>query len=372
MLAFDATTQSVELRTLGKELTARISALDEPSIRRVFRVYLEGASTAMLGGYRQEEDSIRFVPRYPFLPGRTHRVEVDLRELGGPPETLILRFTPDSSGLRPETRVLSVLPSGDVVPANLLRMYVSFSDPMARMDVAGKIRLLEEDGLEVNSAFLEMENGLWDPSGTRLTLFLHPGRIKSGLKLHEELGLPLKPGKRYRLVVAKEMEDTRGQPLVEGYTKEFRVAGEDRTMPDVTKWTISQPEPGSLDFLIVKAEKPLDEPLFERLVQIEDEKGLRLNGTSEVLDGGTIWRFQPAMPWRSGRYVLRVGAELEDLAGNRPTRLFEEVAAPDGRRSEAREATRRFEIRSWAHAKRPTALDRRAKSETPRMICIKS
>lgn len=54
---------------------------------------------------------------------------------------------------------------------------------------------------------LAMPDGLWDPEGRRLTLFLHPGRIKRGVAMHEALGLALRPGRRYRLVVDREAED---------------------------------------------------------------------------------------------------------------------------------------------------------------------
>ena len=42
--------------------------------------------------------------------------------------------------------------------------------------------------------------------------------------------------------------------------------------------------------------------------------------------------------------MLRIGADLEDVAGNRPTRLFEEPVAADGRRAEARAVTVSFRI----------------------------
>jgi hypothetical protein len=42
--------------------------------------------------------------------------------------------------------------------------------------------------------------------------------------------------------------------------------------------------------------------------------------------------------------MLRVAGEMEDLAGNRPTRLFEEPANSDGRRAEALESVLTFTI----------------------------
>jgi hypothetical protein len=131
-----------------------------------------------------------------------------------------------------------------VVPANLLRMYIYFSRPMSRRGIARHIRLLDDGGQPVERAFLEMEDGLWDPEGRRLTLFLHPGRIKRGLAMHGALGLPLRAGRRYRLVVDQKAEDADGMPLAEVYSKQFGVAAEDRRPPAVLRWRLDTPTAG--------------------------------------------------------------------------------------------------------------------------------
>jgi hypothetical protein len=257
---------------------------------------------------------------------------------------LRLSFRIDPPPLTPKTRVTQVFPSGDVVPANLLRIYVHFSHPMTRRGIGRYVRLMDLKGQPVEAAFLEMEDGLWDPEGQRLTLFLHPGRIKRGLALHESMGTPLRPGSRYRLVIAKEAEDEEGGTLVEGFSKEFRVTAEDRTSPDVHKWVVAEPRAGGRGPLIVRADKPLDAALFARLLRVENVEGKLVNGNSSVEAQETCWRFVPSEDWRSGTYTLRIGAQLEDLAGNRPTRLFDELTAPNGGRAEAREVSLTFSV----------------------------
>ena len=71
-------------------------------------------------------------------------------------------------------------------------------------------------------AFVEIEHGLWDPRQTRLTVLLHPGRIKRGVAPGERLGPPLRAGRSYRLVVDASMPDAAGRPLGRAFEKRFR------------------------------------------------------------------------------------------------------------------------------------------------------
>ena len=54
-----------------------------------------------------------------------------------------------------------------------------------------------------------------------------------------------------------------------------------------------------------------------------DGDGKRVEGTVEVAEKETIWRFQPKASWKPGTYRLVVDQELEDLAGNNVARPFE-------------------------------------------------
>jgi hypothetical protein len=328
-LVFDHSTQTV----VASGLDARLSDA-------VLAVYFEDSQMPILGDYTADGTTLRFKPRFPFMPGRTHRAVLTLTGL----PVLKLTFRIDAPAPQPKTRVTQVFPSADVVPANLLRIYVHFSHPMTRRGIARYVRLLDQKGQPVETAFLEMEDGLWDPDGQRLTLFLHPGRIKRGLALHDDMGTPLRSGLRYRLVIAKEAEDEDGVPLIEAFSKEFSVSEEDRTSPDVHKWIVTKPHNGAREPLIVRADKPLDAALFARLLRVEDANGQPVAGDSSVEAQETCWRFVPNEAWKSGAYTVRIGAQLEDLAGNRPTRLFDELATPNGRRAEASDVMLQFVI----------------------------
>jgi hypothetical protein len=368
VLSFDAAAQSVRAAGLERRLLAALAARmpAAPGLGSAFAVYLGDAQVPMLGDYRVESDALRFTPRLPLLPGRAYRAALDLRrlyELGGVPsrrpDSPVLRLAFALAAPAPpaaRTRVTAVFPSADVVPAHLLRIYVQFSRPMARRGIARHVRLLDDGGDEVPRAFLEMPDGLWDPAGRRLTLFLHPGRIKRGVGLHEALGLPLRPGRRYRLVVAREAEDAAGMQLAEPFVKELRVAAPDRSAPDVHRWRLLAPPPGTRQALTVAADKALDQPVFGRMLRLLDAAGRPVAGRASVEAGEARWRFAPGEPWREGDYVLRVGGELEDLAGNRPTRLFDQPAAPGGRRREARDVEVKLRIGGPA-ATRPARPD---------------
>lgn len=357
-LRFDAYQSSVvaaglepeQLRALVKTLAGKDTSL----LRPVFGVFLENAQLAILGDYEISERAVRFVPRFPLLGGRSHRVKLDvagLYRLSGltPPagaSVLEDSFVPPlAPPAEPKTIVTKVFPSAGIVPANILRFYIHFSNPMTRRGIARHIRLEDATGKPVEHAFLEMEDGLWDPESRRLTVFLHPGRIKRGLALHEREGPPLRSGKKYRLIVDKKAEDEEGKPLVSEFVKEFETTDEDRRVLDVAKWTIREPAAGSADTLTVTSDKPLDEALFARLLQIETAGGRVIGGEAKVEAGETRWGFAPFSKWTPGDYLLRVAAEVEDVAGNRPTRLFDEPVDPAGKRVEAREVTLRFTIR---------------------------
>src|SRR3954453_24184322 len=88
-------------------------------------------------------------------------------------------------------QVVLVQPSGRAVPANLLRVSIRFT---AQVEGAllSRITLLRADGSKIQELFLEQE--LWSPDGTVLTILMHPGRIKSGLNARAQMGPILSAG----------------------------------------------------------------------------------------------------------------------------------------------------------------------------------
>ncbi len=220
-------------------------------------------------------------------------------------------------------RVEAVFPSSPEVPENLLRLYVHFSHPMRAKDVSERIHLFDAEGREVPLPFVEVETGLWDSEGRRLTLFFHPGRVKRGVGPNLALGPPLRAGGVYRLVVDRGMKDERGYELEASFEKELRVRAPDRISPDPADWRLSPIEDRSSP-LEVDLHEPLDRALLLRMIRVESVSGRNVPGVASASSNETRFLFTPKEPWSPGSYRLLVDPEIEDLAGNQPGRLFDE------------------------------------------------
>jgi hypothetical protein len=290
----------------------------------IFSVYAgsEGVP-AMLGTYTVEGGALTFRPRWPVAPG------LHVRAFFHVPGQAPVEAAFDTPRSRPAaaTRVERVYPSSDVLPSNALKLYIYFSGAMRRGEAWQHIRLLDGQGVPVKLPFLEIDQELWDPANTRLTVLFDPGRIKRGLVPLNELGPNLVEGKRYQLIVDHEWLDANGTPLAADFKKQFRVAEAERTPVEPARWRISPPKPGGADALIVDFPRPLDYALLQHAIAVDGVKG-----KAAVARGEMQWRFTPDAPWNPGNYRLTVNATLEDLAGNRVGRafdvdLFQEVTA---------------------------------------------
>jgi hypothetical protein len=292
----------------------------------------------MLGAYVVAHDTLRFEPRFPPLRGTTYTAryngaafaaKMESRAPSMADSVAIAKWTREPASGPATASVVEVYPTTDSVPMNLLRMYVQFSAPMTVGDDAEKhVRLLDERGAVVDKAFLIAAGGqeLWDPEHTRLTIFFDPGRIKRDLTPHETLGLPLRQGHSYSLIVDSMMHDARGLPLTRGYVKRFRVGPIDRTLPRVSAWRVVAPAAGTLDPVTVELPEPLDHALLSRMLTVT--RGV--NGVETAISGSAAtsnhdrrWTFTPSNPWATATYVVKIDTDLEDLAGNNMRRLFD-------------------------------------------------
>ena len=96
-------------------------------------------------------------------------------------------------------RVTAIYPSGDTLPANLLRMYLHFSKPMKITGNLERIKLFDENNQEVIGAIFNHVFELWDDQQQQLTLIFDPSRVKTGLQANERMGRALQVGKQYAL-----------------------------------------------------------------------------------------------------------------------------------------------------------------------------
>ena len=324
-LAADA--GSIEVTGLSSSTLDALDHVTPDQWPAVLRVAVSADAPAMLGEYRVADGAVRFTPAFPFDPGRQYHVRFDpSRVAGGSGTALVATVGRPAEHTTPTTVVARVYPSGDVVPENLLRMYVEFSAPMGRRSGIEHMTVLNEAGNEIAGAILPLDYEFWSPDHTRFTVFFDPGRVKDGILPNRELGRPLSSGGAMTLVVSREWADEHGQPLKEDFRRTFRVTGPDTKPLDTASWKIQPPSSGSRNGVVVTFPEPLDHGLLMRALGVTRDSAAidaAVEGDIVVDQGETRWTFTPREAWAAGQYHLLALDILEDLAGNQIGRAFE-------------------------------------------------
>jgi len=304
----------------------------------------------MLGTYRVTADAVRFEPQFPIESGLMYRATLQPDQLPGGKKPgahpISSVFRRPARRTEPTTVVTQIFPSASVVPENLLKFYVHFSASMSGGHIYENIHLLNDGGKTVELPFLEIDEELWNPDMTRLTLFIDPGRIKRGVRPLEEIGPALEEGRGYTLIINQSWKDSAGIPLKQSFRKTFTVGPPDREPLDPARWKVLPPKPGTRDPLAILFPKPMDHALAQRMIQVAFAQGERLKGNIWLDDQERRWTFGPANVWRAGSYKLAIQTTIEDLAGNNIGKAFE-VDVFDGvqRRLTNATVTVPFEIR---------------------------
>jgi len=280
---------------------------------QVFSVQVDLADVPpLLGAYHLEQGALVFVPQYPVQAGVPYRAT--FKAPGR--DAVVQRFTIPKPDQTPTTVVERVYPSASVLPENQLKFYIYFSAPMSRGEAYSRVHLIDENGKEVDRPFLTLTEELWDPQGTRFTLFFDPGRVKRGLVPHNELGTPLNEGHKYTLVIDHDWLDADGKMLKADFKKSFRVVAADRKALDEGLWKIVAPKAGTADAVAVEFPEPMDYALLQRQLAILDASGNAVEGRVEIDREESRWRFIPRALWKPGQYKVQVGTVLADLSGN--------------------------------------------------------
>ena len=158
----------------------------------VFSVYAGTADApAMLGSYGVESGTLALPPSLPV--GRRREVPRRLPSTWPAHADRTQLRRSDTQSPPPATRVEHVYPSADVLPSNTLRLYIYFSAPMSRGEVAARLHILDSTGKELKDVLLPGQE-LWDPNNQRLTMTFDPGRIKRGLESNSKMGPPIAEG----------------------------------------------------------------------------------------------------------------------------------------------------------------------------------
>ncbi|MBI3854626.1 MAG: hypothetical protein HY293_02920 [Planctomycetes bacterium] len=221
--------------------------------------------------------------------------------------------------IRPAPVVRAVHPATGDVPANFLRLYIDFSEPMGGDDVFAHVRLLDASGRPLPDSLRELE--FWSRKRTRLMVYVHPGRVKTGLAMGGEFGPVLEQGKRYALEITPGMKSERGRAVREGFRRELRVGAPQTSRPDLSRWLLeARPERVELE-----CDVWMDQAGLEDWLKVEGVAG------RWEIDGRRA-TFLPEKPLVPGAYMLVADARMEDVCGNSFQRSFE--TRPDAARPE--------------------------------------
>jgi hypothetical protein len=332
---------SVSACCLAPDLLGLLASSARPTdlLRSVFRVLVAGLPSPgdddlpdVSGRYILYDDEVRFIPTFPLDSNVKYRVIFDVRPLGFllTEEPLMLEFQVPSDPEAPEhTEVTHIFPSSDILPENLLRFYVCFSNSMQRGRALHEISLIDSDGQPVADALYRPPVELWDRAMRRLTVLLDPGRLKRLVGPNIELGPPLKAGRTYTFEVGAGMIDLNGRPLRERFRKYFLVGDPVREHISVESWKLWPPLKGSRQPLVLQFSRPLDWALLSQTISVRSQEGSVVAGEVVVDQCERRGSFTPTSPWIAGMYRMCVGSSLEDVCGNSTSGAFDRLIRKD-------------------------------------------
>lgn len=295
---------------------------EDPSLIRLQNAATPEAAS-MLFSLSHGNGDLHVLPRFALQPGAAYAASIYWRDT----QPFHTEFTLD-----PATASAPILaafsPSQSVIPANTLRFYLTFSEPMARGQMRDKIHLLRENGQKVRNPFLNLETELWDVTQKHLTLILDPGRIKQGVGPNALAGAPLVDGARYRLVVSGAMTSAQGGVMGTDRVVNLHIGPAERREINPHAWTVALPLKGTTTPFTVAFDRIMDVAATRRLMRLEGPDAHNIDGTL-VTDGGG-WSLFPHTPWQDGKYRLFIDPRLEDVAGNTLRAPFDAPAGTIG------------------------------------------
>lgn len=320
--------------------------------QRVLAIYAEQSDALsdmnlppVAGSYRVEKGTLVFEPKFPLTAGVTYNAVLRPDALGIKASSLTASHRLDAPRIQPSTVVSAIYPSADTVPENLLKFYIHFSAPMSGGRIYEHIHLRDASRKDLELPFLEIDEELWNPEMTRLTLFLDPGRIKRGVRPLEEIGPSFVAGRKYALTIAATWLDATGAQLQKDFTKTFAIAEADREPPDPAKWRIQPPAANTRDPLRLVFNEPMDHGIAARTILVFRSDNSIVSGEVRILDQERIWSFTPEKAWATREFYIQVPGRIEDLAGNYVGKPFDVDLEASPRRLAEEKVRLPFQVR---------------------------
>jgi hypothetical protein len=217
-------------------------------------------------------------------------------------------------------QVVSISPAARSIPANTLRLYVTFDHPARGVVSTRDLRLLDDAGRTIDGAFMDFGQDLWSPDGRRLTVLFDPGRVKRGVEGDGESAAPLQAGHSFTVEVS-------------GKRVRYQVTPAVRSAINPQTWRFALPNARSRKPLTVTFDREMDDALLRDQLEVEDARGRAQPGQMTASSSGRVWSWHPKHGWHIGAYRLVVGSSLEDVSGNRVGEALDhEVGSPDAAR----------------------------------------
>jgi len=289
----------------------------EDSIKNLLTVHLFTGENPppVIGQFRLTINQIVFEPLIPLTRGLTYEVRFRNQPWSK------IQVPPAYPDLPPE--VLNVFPTQDSLPENFLKIYIGFSTPMQEDQALRYLLLIRNKTDTVESAFLPLQQELWNKDRTILTVWLHPGRIKRDLQPNKKMGAPLHEGDSYQLIISKECEDIHGVQLKQSYIKNIKVVSRDSLSPTPETWQVKSPAAGTRNALELKFNESLVYTLIQESIEINNPEKKTIEGELKIMAKETGVSFIPTFVWKRGWYTILISSRLEDLAGNNLSRPFD-------------------------------------------------
>jgi hypothetical protein len=300
--------------------------------KAVFPITLRQTPDVVVDGqYEVFKSAVCFTPRFPFASNLEYEAifyqealsnnynEVYLPKAPSNTLRLIFSISTSNEGI---PMVTNVYPTADVLPENLLKLHITFSQSMTRGEVYERVKIYDVYNKAIEKAFLIVDEELWDEEMKSITIMLDPGRVKRGLRANLEMGAPLHAEESYTLVIDKGWPDQFGNRTTNIVKKHFTCIAADRKKPDAQQWSFCIPTNRDSP-LTIDLKESFDIDLLLHTVRIKDKKGNLIRGTTSILDHETKLIFENDGAWKNGDYTIEINPVLEDLAGNNMKRLFD-------------------------------------------------
>lgn len=220
--------------------------------------------------------------------------------------------------------VIAVYPSSDTIAENVLRFHIQFSMPMREGEVNRRIHLYDASGNKLSGVFFDHQYEFWSKDRTLLTLLVDPGRIKTGLRAHQDRGRAFQKDSTYTLLIAKGWPSISGTSSSNNHLQRFTIGSEDDEQPNIANWRPQVFRSTSLDSITIDFPAPIDYASAQSFIQIFSlANNHLLPGKIALSNQEKRWVFTPADTSIVGDYFIRVNNQLEDPAGNSLVQKFE-------------------------------------------------